>query len=55
MTYYVGILDRGGEVWGVRVPDRPGLNGAGASHELAVAAAVSAAKESVGEGASKNH
>jgi len=40
MTYYVGILDGSGEVWGVRIPDCPGAFGAGATAEAAIASAV---------------
>jgi predicted RNase H-like HicB family nuclease len=36
MTYYVGILDGEGDVWGVRIPDCPGAFGAGATPEAAV-------------------
>jgi predicted RNase H-like HicB family nuclease len=37
MTYYVGILDGTGAVWGVRIPDVSGCVGAGASPEQAIA------------------
>lgn len=40
MTYYVGILDGTGDVWGVRIPDCPGAYGAGATAEAAIANAV---------------
>ena len=40
MTYYVGILDGDGDVWGVRVPDCPGAFGAGSTPEAAVQNAV---------------
>ena len=45
MTHYVGILDGGGDVWGVRVPDLPGSHGGGASPEAAISDAISAARE----------
>jgi predicted RNase H-like HicB family nuclease len=45
MTYFVGILDGSGKVWGVRVPDLPGVHGGGASPEDAIADAISAARE----------
>ena len=40
MTYYVGILDGAGDVWGVRIPDCPGAYGAGVTAEAAFASAV---------------
>jgi predicted RNase H-like HicB family nuclease len=40
MTFYIGILDGSGDVWGVRIPDCPGAYGAGESAELAVASAI---------------
>lgn len=45
LVHYVGILDGGGDVWGVRIPDLPGCNGGGESAESAIADAVSAASE----------
>lgn len=42
MTYYVGILDGSGSVWGVRIPDVPGCHGGGNSAEAAIADAISA-------------
>lgn len=45
MTHYVGILDGGDDVWGVRVPDLPGCHGGGASPEEAIADATSAVRE----------
>ena len=45
MTQYVGILDGGGKTFGVRIPDLPGCYGAGASPEVAIADAMSAARE----------
>ena len=45
MAYYVGILDGRGKVWGVRVPDLPGVHGGGKSPEDAIADAVKAARE----------
>jgi predicted RNase H-like HicB family nuclease len=41
MTYYVGILDGKGDVWGVRIPDCPGAFGAGPTPEAAVRDAIS--------------
>ncbi len=40
MTFYIGILDGSGDVWGVRIPDCPGAYGGGESAELAVASAI---------------
>jgi predicted RNase H-like HicB family nuclease len=45
VTYYVGILDGEGEVWGVRIPDLPGCFGGGSTPEAAIADATSAAGE----------
>ena len=45
MTNYVGILDGGGEAWGVRIPDLPGCYGGGATAEAALEDATSAARE----------
>jgi predicted RNase H-like HicB family nuclease len=41
MSYYVGILDGQGDVWGVRIPDCPGAFGAGPTPEAAVQDAIS--------------
>jgi predicted RNase H-like HicB family nuclease len=40
MTYYLGILDGEGDVWGVRIPDCPGAFGAGDTPEAAVQNAI---------------
>jgi predicted RNase H-like HicB family nuclease len=45
VAYFVGILDGRGKTWGVRVPDLPGLAGAGSSPENAMTDAISAARE----------
>ncbi len=45
MTYYVGIVDGGGEVWGVRIPDFPGCHGGGGTPKDAVADATRALRE----------
>ncbi len=45
MTYYVGILDGGKQVWGVSIPDVPGCYGAGGTPEDAIADAISALRE----------
>ena len=45
MAQYVGILDGGGDVWGVRIPDLPGCYGGGPTPEAAIADATSAAIE----------
>jgi predicted RNase H-like HicB family nuclease len=45
MTHYIGILDGGGDVWGVRVPDLPGCHGGGATAEAAISDAISAMRE----------
>lgn len=45
MAHYVGILDGGGNAWGVRIPDLPGCYGGGASPEAAIEDAMSAARE----------
>lgn len=43
--HYVGIIDGSGDVWGVRIPDLPGVHGGGDSPEAAIADATSAARE----------
>ena len=45
MAQYVGILDGGGKVWGVRIPDFPGCHGGGSTPEAALADAISALRE----------
>ena len=45
MTYYVGVLDGGGEVWGVRIPDVPGCVGGGKTPEAAIADAADALRD----------
>src|ERR1700689_2669827 len=45
MSDYVGIIDRSGETWGVRIPDLPGCYGAGDSADAAIRDAASAARE----------
>jgi predicted RNase H-like HicB family nuclease len=45
MTYYVGVLDGGGEVWGVRIPDIPGCVGGGKTPEAAIADAAEALRD----------
>ena len=40
MTYYVGILDGAGDVWGVRIPDVEGCVGAGPTPDDAIADAA---------------
>ncbi len=45
MTYYVGVLDGGGDVWGVRIPDIPGCVGGGATPEAAIADAAEALRD----------
>ncbi len=45
MANYVGILDGGGDVWGVRIPDLPGCFGGGATPEEALSDVMSAARE----------
>lgn len=45
ITHFVGILDGGGDVWGVRVPDLPGCHGSGVTAEAAIEDAASAARE----------
>ena len=45
MTYYVGIIDGAGDVWGVRFPDIPGCVGAGPTPEEAVADATAALRD----------
>lgn len=53
MTYYVGILDGRGKVWGVRIPDLPGCHGGGDSPEAATTDAISAAREWVADQAAR--
>ncbi len=45
MTYYVGVLDGGGDVWGVRIPDIPGCVGGGEMPEAAIADAAEALRD----------
>jgi predicted RNase H-like HicB family nuclease len=45
MTYYVGVLDGRGDVWGVRIPDIPGCVGGGATAEAAIADAAEALRD----------
>ena len=45
MKKYFGILDGGGKVFGVRIPDLPGCYGGGGSPEAAIADAMSAARD----------
>ncbi len=45
MTYYVGVLDGGGDVWGVRIPDIPGCVGGGETPEAAIANAAEALRD----------
>jgi predicted RNase H-like HicB family nuclease len=45
MSYYIGILDGSGDVWGVRIPDFPGIHGGGATAEEAVDDAITALRE----------
>jgi predicted RNase H-like HicB family nuclease len=45
MAFYTGIMDGSGDVWGVRVPDLPGVHGGGATPEEAIQDAISAARE----------
>jgi predicted RNase H-like HicB family nuclease len=45
MTQYFGIVDGSGDVWGVRVPDLPGVHGGGKNINEAMIDAISAARE----------
>ena len=45
MTHYVGVLDGGGGVWGVRIPDIPGCVGGGETPEAAIADAAEALRD----------
>ena len=45
MTYYVGVLDGGGDVWGVRIPDLPGCVGGGKTPEAAIADVAEALRD----------
>jgi len=47
MTYYVGVLDGRGDVWGVRIPDLPGCVGGGATPAAAIADAAEALRDVV--------
>jgi len=42
---YVGIIDGQGDVWGVRVPDLPGVHGGGDTIEAAISDAITATRE----------
>lgn len=48
MTYFVGILDGKGKVWGVRFPDIDGCVGGGRTPDEAVADAAQALREVTG-------
>lgn len=43
--HFVGVLDGGGNLWGVRVPDLPGCVGAGSTPEEALADAAKALRD----------
>jgi len=45
MTFYLGILDGSGDVWGVRIPDFSGVHGGGATPEAAIVDAISVMHE----------
>ncbi len=45
MTYYVGVLDGRGDVWGVRFPDIPGCVGGGQTPEAAIVDAAEALRD----------
>ena len=47
--FYYGILDGSGDVWGVRIPDLPGCHGGGATADAAMADAMTAAAEWIGD------
>jgi predicted RNase H-like HicB family nuclease len=51
--HYVGILDGGGKVWGVRVPDVPGCVGGGATAEDAVSSAIEALRDLLADNAAR--
>jgi predicted RNase H-like HicB family nuclease len=53
MTNYVGVLDGGGKIWGVRIPDLAGCYGGGATAEAAIEDAKSAAREWMAQQLSK--
>jgi len=52
---YVGILDGEKDVWGVRIPDAPGVHGGGKTPEEAVEDAASALAEMARVSASRGH
>ena len=45
MAHYVGILEENGDVCSIRVPDLPGVHGAGESADAAIADTISAMRE----------
>lgn len=45
MASYIGILDGGRDVWGVRIPDFPGVHGGGSTPEAAVDDAIGAVRQ----------
>lgn len=47
MAMYVGLLDGSGDVWGVVIPDLPGIHGGGPTPEAAIVDAISAFREVV--------
>lgn len=52
---YVGILDGEKDVWGVRIPDAPGVHGGGRTPEEAIEDAASALAEVARVSASRGH
>ena len=55
MAYYVGILERAGDSWGVRLFDFDGCVGVGETAETAIAAATEALRNVVSYRISGNH
>ena len=53
--HYVGIIDGQGDVWGVRIPDLPGVHGGGYTIEAALRDAIAAAREWAASVMAKGH
>jgi predicted RNase H-like HicB family nuclease len=45
MAQYFGIVDGSGDIWGVRVPDLPGVHGGGKNINEAMTDTISGARE----------
>jgi predicted RNase H-like HicB family nuclease len=55
MTRYIGVIDGGGDVWGVTLPDIDGCVGAGATPEDAIESVTIALREVAAHARSAGH